>query len=223
MNLYFAYRGKYGSINGYNVREALRAANRDYVLSNIKIVACPFCGVSTSNGEVITVTKCGYYLLLRCLTCQKAAFSKQHSQLVTKEEIEKLHPHNVIADDVTFYLASLHEINSVSCTALRQFSSTKDIPNYDVIAFYSDLEKFGDENKININCDIDKDIAAKFLKDNDLAKKYKIEYIGDNYGNYLELHINDYSLTYIPIHSTIDVTLTKDHYSMVTYINELTF
>ena len=210
-------------ISRYNIHEALRTSNRDYVLGNIKIVACPFCGISTSNDEIITVTKCGYYLLFRCLTCQKAAFSKQYLQLATKKEVEKLHPHNSIADDMTFYVAKLHEIDSVSCTALRQFSSTKDIINDDVIAFYNDLEKFGDENKIDVNCGIGGDIAAKFLKDNDLAKKYKIEYIGNNYGNYLELRINDYCLAHVPIHDTIDVTLTEDHYSMITYINELTF
>ena len=142
----------------------------------IKVVACPFCGISTSNGEKLTVTIPRDFLLFRCLTCQKAAFSVIHAEVITKKEVEEVHPYNTITDDVGCYSVKLCKIISVSANILRNFYTTLDVPNTDVIAFYKNIETFTYENKADINNHIDADAANKFLKGNKLAEKYNIKY-----------------------------------------------
>lgn len=180
-----------------------------YTMPGVKVVACPFCGVSASNEGLVTITSCVSCLLFQCLTCQKAACAVLLRETIEKKEVEKIYPHDVIADNAAFYVSKLYKIESVSCSALRKFTSTEDIPNDDVLAFYNDLEKFGCENKIDVH-KIGSDIADTFLKDNELAKKYKIEYTPGYSSRHLVLHINDYSLSNNPFRCSINVVVMTE-------------
>lgn len=194
----------------------------NYDSSSVKVVACPFCGVSTSSGEVITITI--VRMLFRCFSCQKIAFCIENIKVITKEEVERLHPQCSVANN-TYYSMKICKIISMSCMALCKFSKPENITDDDVIAFYNNLKKFGNENKIDINYDIDKDIAHKFFKGNDLAKKYEIEYTGYNGDNkYLSLRVDSYSLSSIPFGGNIVLYLIgKNSNSAVSMdINDLT-
>ena len=184
-------------------------------VSNIKVVACPFCGVSTSSGERLSIFTA--HLIFRCFTCQVIALSSQTTKPVTIEEIENLHPHKFVADDANFYLVEIYKIISMTDVILIGFTWPDVITNDDVIAFYSDLKKFGDENKVNVRF-IGRDIADKFLKDNELAQKYKIEYSEKAEKSYLSLRIDSYSLTDIPFDNIISVTFIDEYgYETVVY------
>ena len=175
--------------------------------NSVKVVACPFCGVSTSTGEIITVISWTYYLLFQCLTCQKTAcLLTTLIEKIEKKEVEKNYPHDSVADNAEFYMGKLHKIDSVSCTALRPFCTISDISNDDVITFYNDLEKFGHDSKIDINDQINDGAANKFLKGNKLAEKYNIRYGQWSDGEHLVLRINDYYLSSVPFRGYMIVT-----------------
>lgn len=194
MNLYLSYDGNNRhNKHTYNESEMLRD---NVMIKDTKVVAYPFCGVSTSNGEIAN-SFASRSILFKCSTCEKITLSARYAEIITKEEIEKLHPQHDYTNDVVFYSVKLYRIISISINSLCRFSMTKDITNDDVIAFYNDLEKFGNENKIDINYQIDCHFANKFLKDNELAKKYEIKYLGD-YGKHLAVRIDSYSLSNIP-------------------------
>lgn len=89
-------------------------------VSNIKVVVCPFCGVSTSNGEILSIHIANS--MFRCITCQIVALSSQTTKPVTKEEVEKLHPHIFVADGVKFYLVKIYKIVSITDIALINFA-----------------------------------------------------------------------------------------------------
>lgn len=106
MELYLAYKD-----NGFLKEHKTDTFGSIYygrAINNIKVVACPFCGVSTSNGEMVRAYKGGYVILFGCTTCRKMAFATERTKLVTKEEVERLYPHQDY-DDVVFHLVELHD------------------------------------------------------------------------------------------------------------------
>lgn len=143
-------------------------------------------------------------------TCQTVALSSQATKPVTKEEVEKSHPHIFVADGVKFYLVKIYKIVSITDIALINFAGPEIVTNNDVLTFYSDLKKFANENKIDVSF-IDKDIADKFLKNNELAQKYKIEYFEKAENSHLSLRIDSYSLTDIQFDNIISVTFIGEY------------
>ena len=210
MDLYFAY----------NCMIYRRRWGTDYIdepINGAKVVACPFCGVSTSSGEILSNNV--DYVYFKCFTCERFALSSRSIIRVTKEEVEKSHPHLFVADDVRFHLTRIYKIVSITTAELMRFTKSKYMTNDDVIAFYSDLKKFGDENKVNVDGFVDFDVADKFLKSNELAQKYKIEY-SRIANEYLYLPINDYSLSNIPFRGTISVTFVDGNDDKIsTWVN----
>lgn len=171
-------------------------------INNIKVVACPFCGVSTSNGE--KMLDCRVQVRFECLSCNAVAFSTPTTKIVTREEVENAHPHNSITDaNAVFHLVKLSMIFWVSNELLLSFSTSENITNDEVVAFYNNIEDFKRENSIDV--ELDNESANKFLRHNELAKKYDIKFGAGVKG--LSLDVDCYNLADVNFCLPMDLAL----------------
>lgn len=201
MDLYFACNCRYRRKRGISYING--------PIKDAKVVACPFCGVSTSSEEMLEDDM--YRVFFKCFTCENFAIASRSVKLVTKEEVEKMHPHIFVTDDVRFHVTKIHKIVSISTRELMSFATPKYMTNDDILEFYDNLKKFGYENKVDVDGFVCFDVADKFLKDNKLAKKYKIEYAESIKNANLSLRVNDYSLSNIPFSGAILVTFVDEN------------
>lgn len=193
MNLYFECK------NDCNIVEYSPHKAYCYVSNTLKVVACPFCDVSTSSGEVIELTDGRNCLMYKCFTCKKTAFAEVPAKTISREEVEKLHPHCSIHTNMTYYYVELYNISSLMGSALMNFFIKKGITIDDACAFYKN--------------------SAKNSRSNNIISDYNINYISDTkIGEYLELAINDYSISDIPIDGAVYVIFTNKR-SILTYVD----
>ena len=61
-------------------------------LSSAKVVACPFCGVSTSNGEMLITQKNSPDIYFWCMSCDAKALSDGEMYEISKEKFELANP-----------------------------------------------------------------------------------------------------------------------------------
>ena len=159
-------------------------------VNNIKVVACPFCGVSTSNGEKMYELR--DHVQFRCSSCGAIAFSTNITEIVTAETVKSACPYNFVPDDAVFHLVKINIIVRISNSALLRFSTEAEITNSDVIEFYNNIEDFKKKN--NIDAKFNRETVREFLRHNQIAKKYDIGYEKSR-DTILSLRVYSYNLT----------------------------
>lgn len=172
--------------------ECKNGCNSPYgTYTGVKVIACPFCGVSTSSGEVIELTDGRNCLMFKCFTCKKTAFAEVLAATIPSDEVEKLHPDCSIYANMTYYYVELYNISSLIGSALVNFFIKKGITTDDV----------------------------KNSRSDNIISDYNINYVEDREnGEYLELAINDYSISDIPINGAVYVMLANKQ-SILTYVD----